>query len=90
MSNPARGTGYSATVKLQLIVGDRTLELGQIGPDAVWLRENAEIDPCDATVVMTVDGRRHEWPVYLPDGLSRESREARTVARSAAPAASQR
>jgi hypothetical protein len=86
-SNPA-GYGYSACVELQLIVGERIYDLHAIGPGRICLRDPAELAPCEALVVMQVDGHEDRWPVYLPDGLSANKREARTVPHSAAPARS--
>lgn len=85
MFQAARAPGYSATVDLKLIVGERTLELGQIGPGMICLREPFNLPCCEATVVMTVEGRERHWPVFLPDGLSRSSAWARTVVREPAP-----
>jgi hypothetical protein len=36
---------------------------------------------------MNVDDFERRWPVYLPDGISANSREVRTVTQPAAPAA---
>jgi hypothetical protein len=77
-------TGRSAEVRLQLVVGNRVLELGQIGPGSVILEELAELPPCDAEVVMHVDDFERRWQVYLPDGISPDSREVRTVTQPAA------
>lgn len=68
-------------MRLDLYVAGGTHSLHEIGPGMVCLREPLDLAPCDAIVVMTVDGQRHEWPVYLPDGLSANSREARTIDR---------
>jgi len=87
MNSAPTSTGYSAYVRLQLVLGDRTLELSSIGPDGISLREPAELPPCEAEVVMNVDDFEHRWPVYLPDGISANSREVRTVTQPAAPAA---
>lgn len=77
-SNPAK-TGHSAQVRLHLIVGDRTLELASIGPNGISLRETAELPPCEAEVVMYVDDFEDRWSVYLPDGITAQSRDVRTV-----------
>ena len=82
MSTPD-SLGYSAEVRLHLEVAGRILELAQIGPDSVILRTTAEIHPCEAEVVMRVDGRQRRWPVYLPDGISSQAKRVRTVAREA-------
>ena len=84
-SNPA-GFGYSSCVHLELVVGDRVYELHAIGPGTIRLREPAELPPCNAQVVMHVDDHEDRWLVYLPDGLSPNKREARTVQLSAAAA----
>ena len=64
---------------MHLIVGERTLELAQIGPGSVILAETAELPACSAEVVMHVDDFERRWPVYLPDGISAQSRRVRTV-----------
>jgi hypothetical protein len=69
---------HSATVKLELRIGDSNFELAEIGPDSVYLRNPTSQPPCNAEVVMHIDGRRRVWNVHLPDGLSKESPLART------------
>lgn len=76
-------TGHSTNVRLQLIAGGRILELGQIGPESVILEETAELPPCEAQVVMYVDSFERRWQVYLPDGISADSRRVRTVTQPA-------
>ena len=43
-----------------------------MGPDAVRLSQPAAaaVSPCEAVVVVTIDGREHRTKAYLPDGLS--------------------
>jgi hypothetical protein len=79
MKSAPADTGYSAYVRLHLVVGDRSLELGQIGPENVILREAIEIPAGPAEVVMHVDDFERRWQVYLPDGITANSREVRTV-----------
>jgi len=86
-SNPA-GYGHSSCVQLKLVVGEQVYELHAIGPGEICLREPAELAPCEALVVMQVDGHEDRWSVYLPDGLSAGNLEARTLPLSAAPARS--
>jgi hypothetical protein len=64
---------------LHLEIAERTFELGQIGPDRIILREPAELPPGPAEVVMHVDSFERRWQVYLPDGISPNSREVRTA-----------
>ncbi len=87
MNSAPASTGYSAEVRLHLVIGDRTLELGQIGPDRIILSEPAEMPPGLAEVVMHVDSFERRWQVYLPDGISPQSCEIRTVPQPPAPAA---
>ena len=79
MNSVPASTGYSAYVRLHLLVGDRSLELGQIAPERVFLRESIEVPPGPAEVVMHVDDFERRWQVYLPDGIAANSREVRTV-----------
>lgn len=68
MSNAV--TGYSAEVRLRLIVDGREYALSQIGPDCIAPREPITLPPCEAEVVMLVDDHRRVWRVWLPDGIS--------------------
>lgn len=65
-------TPHSATVRLWLIIDDRCIKLGSIGPDAVTLHQDAageRCQPCSGVVLMTVDGEPVTWVVDLPDGV---------------------
>jgi hypothetical protein len=75
-------TGYSSQVRLHLVVGGRTLQLAEIAPDSLYLRELISIPPCDADVVMHLDGHERRWSVFLPDGIRLDSRLVRTEPRS--------
>ena len=61
------------------MVGGEVLELASIGPSEICLREPAELPPGPAEVVMHVDSFERRWQVYLPDGISPNSREVRTA-----------
>ncbi len=78
MNHSDVGTGHSATVRLELNVGDQVFELAEIGPDTVFLRNPISLPPCEAEIVMHIDGRRRVWRVDLPDGLSTDSALAKT------------
>jgi len=77
--NTAHTTGYSAQVRLHLVIGGQEFELGQIGPDRIILRESIEYPPGPAEVVMHVNDIEDRWQVYLPNGITANSREVRTV-----------
>ena len=62
-------TNYSSNVELYLIVGDESWNLAQIGPDHVTARDNGiELDPCEAQILMIVDGSERRWNVFLKNG----------------------
>jgi len=69
MTSSNSTAGFSAQVRLELIVGDRTCDLAEIGPDSVYLRNPISLPPAEADVIMHVDGKRRVWRVYLPDGI---------------------
>jgi hypothetical protein len=62
---------HSADVTLRLILPGRTLELSQIGPREMVVREPVDLAPCFGEIVMTVDEREHRWPVRLHNGMRR-------------------
>ncbi|MSR60137.1 MAG: hypothetical protein EXS05_21265 [Planctomycetaceae bacterium] len=63
-------TGYSALVNLQLEVGDESFDLAQVGPNDIVFAEPTTLSPCEAQVVMQVDGNERRWHVELPNGAS--------------------
>ena len=46
-----------------------TLELSQIGPENIILRDLASLPPCQGEVVMLVDGHERRWQVQIPEGV---------------------
>jgi len=70
MSRLGSQYGYSAEVRLQLIVDGNEFSLSEIGPDGFTLRKPMSLPPCEAEVVMLVDDHRRVWRVWLPDGIS--------------------
>ena len=83
MNSESLSRGYSANVRLHLFVGGETLELAAIGPEEISLREPADLPPGPAEVVMHVHSFERRWQVYLPDGISPQSREVRTITQPA-------
>ena len=77
MSIPT-ATHFSATVDLKLIVGDHTYDLGQVGPELVIFRNPVSLPPCDAVLVMTIDGHEQRSNIRLLDGASPDIRITRT------------
>lgn len=62
--------GYSADVRLFLIVNGRTIKLGQLGPDFIVLSDPQELPAGEAEITMSVDGRESRWPVLLIHGAN--------------------
>ncbi len=62
--------GYSASVILTLLVGERKLALSHVGPDSVNVREEcAPLPPSEAKIVIEVDGETETLEVFLPHGV---------------------
>lgn len=78
MSRPNSQHGYSAEVRLHLVVAGDEFSLSEIGPDGITLRNPMSLSPCEADVVMDVDDHRRVWRVWLPDGISPEDTFVRT------------
>jgi hypothetical protein len=76
-------TGYSADVRLALIVGEHCFNVGQVGPDDCILRDPIDLPPCEGELVVMIDGSERRWPVILVDGINQESPLVRYVGASA-------
>lgn len=62
--------GYSAKVRLQLLVGDVTLSLSHVGPSGLIVRGECEpVPPGHAELRITVDGKVDARRVFLVDGI---------------------
>lgn len=65
--------GYSSTVSGCLVAGEHKFILKQLGPDFCILRDPIDLGPTDAVMHITVDDNLRTCPVYLKDGISRQS-----------------
>jgi len=83
MIQPSSNFGYSSEVDLRLDLGGRQVSLHAVGPERVTLREPTDAPPGPAEVIVCIDGRERRSPVMLPDGLSRDSKYARTIRETA-------
>lgn len=61
-----------------MIVGDQVLSVSKIGPELLTLESAVSLPPCEADVVLTVDGQASRWTVRLPEGASANSRQVKT------------
>lgn len=59
---------YSSDVALTMIIDGQAVGLAKIGPKSVTPTTPIDADPCEASVVMKVDGRTHRWTVRLTHG----------------------
>jgi hypothetical protein len=67
--------GYSASVDIRLEVDGVVLDVAQVERESLILREPYESPPTgNARIVITVDGREHLHPVFLHQGITKESR----------------
>ena len=65
---------HSAQVKMQLIVNGTVIRITHMAPDFLLVESPSEHPPCDATILLRVDGSESEWKVRLPEGISKDSR----------------
>jgi hypothetical protein len=72
---------YSAVVRLELEAEGRTWPLAKIGRGHVVPVDKIELPPCDAIVVMKVDGSERRWNVRLVDGATPIHHDIRTKPR---------
>ena len=61
--------GHSAEVEMRLLLNGSCFSISHMGPDFVRLGEPAQHPPCEAEIVLTIDGNEERWRVYLPEGL---------------------
>jgi hypothetical protein len=73
--------GYSSVVRLALRVNGCEHDLASIGPQAVRLRKPLSLPPCDAEVIMRVNGNERLWPVILSQGAVASDLEVAIVDR---------
>ena len=66
MLTPA--TSHSALVTLDLHAVGRCIPLSQVAHDFAIPVEPVELPPCDAEILMTVDGELTRMPVSLREG----------------------
>ena len=66
MSLPSVSEGYSAKVKLELIVPEfGAIDVAQVGPESLILRNAVDVPSGPAQLIITVDGKRETSDVIL-------------------------
>jgi hypothetical protein len=79
-------TGYSASVRIWLVAGDRKIPLSHSSSTFVIAKAPVELPAGDASIVFTIDDEEFTRPITLPNGMTLASREAVVLSRdSVAP-----
>ncbi len=60
---------------MHLFVNGQVLQLAQLGPEFLVLREPADHPPCDAEIAMSIDGHESRWTVHLHEGIRADQRK---------------
>jgi hypothetical protein len=61
--------GHSADVQMHLTVNGHVLEMHQLAPDFIILRNPIEHGPDKAEIFLSIDGNEHRWNVQLVNGI---------------------
>jgi len=75
MLQTSRKTSHSAIVQLTMEHGDAVIRLSQVGPEWIIAKTPVELPPCEATIVVVVDGNERRTAVRLPQGMSPANEE---------------
>ena len=67
-------TSHSSVVTLELRAGSLRVPLAQVAHNFAIPREAIELPPCDAEILMTIDGNLTRMPVRLRNGSSTSQR----------------
>ncbi len=66
--------GRSTDVKMELLLDEVSLPVGQLGPDFLLLKEAVPHPPADGILVLRVAESERRWAIRLPEGMSAGSR----------------
>jgi hypothetical protein len=69
---------HSSLVHLSLVTEYGTIRLSQIGPHFVVVSKAQDLPPCDAEIIMRVNGQENRWKVRLVEGISASDRQVAT------------
>lgn len=67
---------HSSIITMALCIpGKDPISVNQMGPDFLIIPSSKiYLPPCEGVVQMTVDGRPHDIPVWLPEGIVKRQR----------------
>lgn len=65
-----KSQGYSATVRMRLMLGDERISVSQMASDFIIVHDpKIERPPGSGTLHLSVDGKDEQWAVSLPGGI---------------------
>lgn len=65
---------HSASVSMYLILGDKRIELGHLGPNFALLGKAESIEQRDGDIELTIDDRTDRWPIKITKPPTAENR----------------
>ena len=65
--------GYSTIADFKLIANGTTYDVGQVSSNFIIMAHPVEIPPCEAELIITVEGDERRRQVRLPNGASSDS-----------------
>lgn len=68
------GTQYSANIAIYLQANGTRLEVAGCLENTCTLRDFIELEPCNAELVIIVDGKERRKPVFLDKGITNNSK----------------
>ncbi len=77
MVNSTTYCSRSADVTIELRFNGFVIPVAQLGPDFLILDDPVDQPSGEAEIMLRVDDDEQRWPVFLPDGLSRDRRTIR-------------
>jgi len=57
--------GFSADVRMELIINERTFQLSQLGPNQIKLQDAVEVPTGEGEIRLYVDGVLRPWKVQV-------------------------
>ena len=62
----------SAHIEMRLSIDGRVVQIAQLGPDFLILKNRAstELPPSEGWIEVSIDGKTRRWPVRLPAGAA--------------------
>lgn len=68
-------TRYSSRVTILLLIAGVELDFAQISNGTLHIRDSQDIDESEGELVIKVDGNETRQRIFLPTGISKNSRQ---------------